>query len=108
MADRSKKSNPILIKKNQSFSSGVVVKGRKIGRQRFQESVYLAVPKNAESGLRSTNVASALLDRVESLQRRNLQEKAPETTRETLLRIRKKRKRKDRSYKIRNTQGALW
>lgn len=81
---------------------GVVVKGRKIGRSRFTEGKKLDdvnLPLQATSSFRAAQVGSALNDRVKSITRRNLIEQPAEINRQTLLRVKKRGKRKERGNK---------
>ncbi len=78
---------------------GIIVNPKKVGRNKFTEEV-LDVPQKATSSLRTAQVGSAVKDRLQSLHRRNMGELPPEFNRSTLLRVRKKGKRKTRNHKL--------
>lgn len=79
------------------ISAGVVTKPKRIGRHKFVEQKV--VPEKATSSLRATQVASAVVERVQSFQRRNMGELPPESNRAALLRVRKAGKRKQKANK---------
>ena len=87
----------------ETEKKGIVKRGLKIGRHRFEEHglnfVEDTLPERAEGGLRDTKVASALMDRVKSIYRRNMCELPPQLNGETLTRVRKRGRRKERSNK---------
>ncbi|CAD7935828.1 unnamed protein product [Amoebophrya sp. A25] len=74
---------------------GIVLKPKKIGRNRFQETKLL--PQKAASSLRGSQVESAISERMQSIHRRNLTELPPDADRSTLLRLRKKKNRDQRA-----------
>ncbi|CAD7972312.1 unnamed protein product [Amoebophrya sp. A120] len=77
---------------------GIVLKPKKIGRNRFVEQSV--VPEKSVSSLRSTQVTSAVSERMQSFHRRNMGELPPESNRAALLRVRKKANRKQKANKF--------
>jgi len=90
---------------------GIVKKGTKIGRNRFEENgtnfLEDTLPDKAEGGLRQTKVASALMDRMKSVYRRNMCELPPQLTSETVVRMKKRARKESRNHKTKERSLLL-